>query len=62
VERLDKAADAKAEGKRICVELLQELAAIPGIAGAHIMAPMNTAAIPEVIAASGIAGAKRAAV
>lgn len=62
VERLDKAVDAKAEGKRICVELLQELAAIPGIAGAHIMAPMNISAIPEVIAASGVAGAKRAAV
>jgi hypothetical protein len=42
--------------------LLQELASIPGIAGAHIMAPMNTSAIPEVIAASGVAGAKRAAV
>jgi len=62
VERLDRAADAKAEGKKICVELLQELATIPGIAGAHIMAPMSVAAIPEVIAASGLASAKRAAV
>ena len=62
IERLDKAADAKAEGKKICVELLQELATIPGIAGAHIMAPMNVVAIPEVIAASGVAQAKRAAI
>lgn len=55
VERLEKAADPKAEGRAICVELLQELATIPGIAGAHIMAPQNPSAIPEVIAASGVA-------
>ena len=36
------------------VELLQEFAAIPGIAGAHIMAPQNPSAIPEVIEASGV--------
>lgn len=56
VERLDKAADPKAEGRAICVELLQELATIPGIAGAHIMAPQNPSAIPEVIAAAGVGG------
>jgi methylenetetrahydrofolate reductase (NADPH) len=38
------------EGIRICVELIEELATIPGVAGAHIMAPGNNAAIPEVIA------------
>jgi len=54
VDRLDRAADPKAEGKAICVELLRELAAIPGIAGAHIMAPQNPSAIPEVIKESGL--------
>jgi len=54
VERLEKAADPKQEGRRIAVELLQELVTIPGIAGAHIMAPQNPSAIPEVIAASGV--------
>ena len=44
-------ADPQREGIRLCAELLQELATIPGIAGAHIMAPGNDAAIPEVIAA-----------
>ena len=62
IERLDKAADTKAEGKKICIELLQELTTIPGIAGAHIMAPMNVSAIPEVITASDVATLKRAAV
>jgi methylenetetrahydrofolate reductase (NADPH) len=54
IERLERAPDPRAEGKAICVELLQQLAAIPGIAGAHIMAPQNPAAIPEVIAAAGL--------
>jgi len=54
VERLEKAADPKAEGTRICVELLRELAETPGIAGAHIMAPMNFGAIPAAIEDSGV--------
>ena len=51
VERLERAADPRREGVAICVELLRELADIPGIAGAHLMAPQNPAAIPEVITA-----------
>jgi methylenetetrahydrofolate reductase (NADH) len=54
VERLERARDAKAEGRRICVEILRQLAEIPGIAGAHVMAPMNFAEIPLAIAESGV--------
>ena len=50
VERMEKAPDPAVEGVRICVELIEELATIPGVAGVHIMAPGNDAAIPEVIA------------
>jgi hypothetical protein len=32
------------------VELIEELAAVPGVAGVHIMAPVNDAAVPGVIA------------
>lgn len=60
VERIEKAADARAEGKRICVELLQQLAEVPGISGAHVMAPLNPSDIPEVIAASGVTTKQRA--
>lgn len=49
LERMEKAQDEPAEGRKICVEFLHELALIPGVAGAHIMAPNNEAAIPEVI-------------
>jgi methylenetetrahydrofolate reductase (NADPH) len=61
VARLEKAADPKREGSKICVELLQELAEIPGIAGAHVMAPQNFSEIPRVIADSGVIRRKRKA-
>ena len=50
IERLEAAADPAAEGERIAVELIEELAAVPGVAGVHIMAPVNDAAVPGVIA------------
>jgi methylenetetrahydrofolate reductase (NADPH) len=59
VERLEKAADPKREGRRICVEVLQQLADTPGIAGAHVMAPMNFAEIPAAIEESGVTFRKR---
>ena len=49
IDRLDQAADPAAEGQRICVELIEELLGIPGVAGVHIMAPANEAAVPAVI-------------
>jgi methylenetetrahydrofolate reductase (NADPH) len=61
VERLEKAADPTEEGARICIELLQELAEIPGIAGAHVMAPQNFSQIARVIADSGVARRKQKA-
>ena len=52
VTRLEQAADPLAEGRRICLDVIGELAAIPAVAGCHIMAPGNDAAVPEVIAAA----------
>ncbi|HYG55131.1 MAG TPA: methylenetetrahydrofolate reductase [Burkholderiales bacterium] len=59
IARLEKAADPRAEGRRICVEVLQQLAEIPGVAGAHVMAPMNFAEIPRAIEDAGVLGKKR---
>jgi methylenetetrahydrofolate reductase (NADPH) len=50
VARLEAASDPAAEGQRICIELIEQLSAIPGIAGAHIMAPAKEAVVPEIIA------------
>jgi methylenetetrahydrofolate reductase (NADH) len=49
VARMDAAADPSAEGIKICLELLDELAGIPGVAGAHLMAPGNETAIVDVL-------------
>jgi methylenetetrahydrofolate reductase (NADPH) len=57
VARMESATDPESEGQRICLELLEELADIPGVAGAHLMAPGNEAAIAQVIAQA--AGIKR---
>ncbi|MGD0505098.1 MAG: methylenetetrahydrofolate reductase [Steroidobacteraceae bacterium] len=51
IERLDKASDPRSEGCALCVELLKEYAEIPGVSGAHVMAPLNESAIPAVIEA-----------
>ena len=49
IERLEKSGDPAAEGRAICVDLLKEYAEIPGVSGAHLMAPLNETAIPKVI-------------
>jgi methylenetetrahydrofolate reductase (NADPH) len=52
IARLEQAADPAREGLRICVELIEELATIRGVAGVHIMAPGNDMAIPAAIKAA----------
>ena len=52
IERLERAADPPAEGRRICLDLAAELAGQPQVAGVHIMAPGNDAVVPEIIAAA----------
>ncbi len=50
IERLEKAGDQAAEGRRICIETIEELRGIEGVAGVHIMAPRGGApAIAEVV-------------
>ncbi len=49
VARMEAASDPLAEGRAICVETITALADIPGVAGVHIMAPNNDAAVPDVI-------------
>jgi methylenetetrahydrofolate reductase (NADPH) len=49
VARMEAAADPLAEGRAICVDLIRELSEIPGVAGVHLMAPNNDAAVPEII-------------
>ena len=52
IKRMEGVADPAREGVAIGAELIEELAAIPGVAGVHIMAPGNDSAIADVIAAA----------
>jgi len=52
VERMERAGDPVAEGRRICLDVIAELAEIPHVAGCHIMAPGNDAVVPGIIAAA----------
>ena len=57
IDRLEKAADAKAEGRRICIELMQGLQEVPGVAGVHIMAPnQSMETVARVIDEAGLRG------
>jgi len=49
---MESALDPLAEGRRICLDLVHELADVPHVAGVHIMAPGNDAAVPEIITAA----------
>jgi methylenetetrahydrofolate reductase (NADPH) len=49
IARMESASDPLAEGRRICLDLVRSLSEIPQVAGVHIMAPGNDAAVPEII-------------
>ncbi len=52
IARMERAKDPAGEGVGACVDLIEELATIRGVAGVHVMAPGNDAAIPHVITAA----------
>jgi methylenetetrahydrofolate reductase (NADPH) len=54
ITRLRGAAKQRQEGKRICIELIQQLREIPGIDGVHLMAYRQEEAVAEIIDASGV--------
>jgi methylenetetrahydrofolate reductase (NADPH) len=54
VERIERAADAKAEGIRICVEAIEQLKRVPGVHGIHIMAVASEDSVPGIVKAAGL--------
>ena len=54
VHRLENAADPREEGLEICAEHLSQLAKIPGVSGANIIATTELTMIPEAIKAAGL--------
>jgi len=54
IRRLQQAGDPESTGVEICAELLQELAATPGVSGAHLVSTGEPELIRAAIAASGL--------
>jgi methylenetetrahydrofolate reductase (NADH) len=54
LERLEKAADKPAEGIRMCVEQIERLRGIEGVAGVHLMAIEWEEKVPEIVRAAGL--------
>jgi 5,10-methylenetetrahydrofolate reductase len=54
VERIERAADAKAEGIRICVETIEQLKHVPGVHGIHIMAVASEDSVPGIVKTAGL--------
>ncbi|MEE8344354.1 MAG: methylenetetrahydrofolate reductase [Woeseiaceae bacterium] len=56
VERLKKTPKNKQreEGKRICVEIIEQVRAIDGVAGVHIMAYKQQDLVPEIVEEAGL--------
>lgn len=54
VRRIAQSVDAEQESVCICAEQLQQLAEIPGVSGAHLVATRNLATIPAAIDAAGV--------
>jgi len=50
----EKGAPQQAEGKKLAVEMIKELAEIEGVAGVHIMAVEWEPAVPEIVEAAGL--------
>jgi methylenetetrahydrofolate reductase (NADPH) len=46
----------RAEGEKLCSEIIAQLADVPGVAGVHVMAIGAEGAIPGIIAQAGLEG------
>ncbi|MGI9465411.1 MAG: methylenetetrahydrofolate reductase [Aestuariivirgaceae bacterium] len=54
IDRLERAEKPGEEGKKLCIELIQQMREIEGVAGAHIMAYRREHLVGEIIEDSGI--------
>jgi methylenetetrahydrofolate reductase (NADPH) len=54
LKRLAGAADQAAEGRRLCIDLIQEIRAIKGVHGVHVMAFRQEHTVAEIIERSGV--------
>lgn len=54
IARLEGAEDQKREGKKICVEILQQVREMAGVSGAHVMAYRQEELVADIVHESGV--------
>jgi len=54
IKRLEGAQDQKKEGKQLCIDIINEVKEIPGIAGIHVMAYRQEEYVAEIVDESGV--------
>lgn len=54
IKRIEGADDQKAEGQKICIELLEQFQEIDGIHGAHLMGPRQEQTIADLVSKAGL--------
>ncbi len=58
IKRLAGAKDQKQEGKQLCIDLIQQIREIEGVAGVHVMAYRQEEAVAEIIDKSKVLGGR----
>jgi len=58
IKRLAGAADPAAEGRQLCIDLIQEIRTIKGVHGIHVMAYRQEHTVAEIIQRSGVLGGR----
>jgi methylenetetrahydrofolate reductase (NADPH) len=58
IDRLAGADSQKEEGKRLCIELIQQVREIEGVCGVHVMAYRQEETVAEIIQESGVLGGR----
>jgi 5,10-methylenetetrahydrofolate reductase len=59
IARLEGAADQKAEGKKICIEIIQQCREIAGVSGVHVMAYRQEELVAEIVHEAGVLAERR---
>jgi methylenetetrahydrofolate reductase (NADPH) len=54
IKRLSGAQDQAAEGRQICIDLMQQMAELPGVHGVHVMAYRQEESVAEMVDRSGV--------
>ncbi|CUH98344.1 methylenetetrahydrofolate reductase [Leisingera aquaemixtae] len=59
IDRMEKADKPGQEGKKICVELIQQMREIAGVSGVHVMAYRKEHQVSEIIQESGVLASRK---